>query len=133
MGKCSPVPHIFQRRSTQRASSAPEPGTATLFYNGPGQPPVRASTLTTGPELELIQGTHYAHPGMVPLPVNPEEAAWAAEALGKELTRALKKTGVPLTRPLLEDLTINFGIGLADDPAIARMMLETISRDRWDD
>jgi hypothetical protein len=80
-----------------------------------------------------MQGTHYALPGMVPLPVNGAEAVVAAEILGKELTRALKKTGVPLTRPLLEDLTINFGIGLADDPAIARMMVETISNDRWDD
>ena len=80
-----------------------------------------------------MQGTHYAFPGMVPLPVSGAEAVVAAEILGKELTRALKKTGVPLTRPLLEDLTISFGIGLADDPAIARMMVETISNDRWDD
>ena len=80
-----------------------------------------------------MQGTHYALPGMVPLPVSGAEAVVAAEIFGTELTRAFKKTGVPITRPLLEDLTINFGIGLADDPAIARMMLETISRDRWDD
>ena len=114
MGNCFPVPHHFQRSSTLRESSAP-------------------GTLATGLELALLQCKHYAVPGMVPLPVNPGQAVVAAEALGKELTRALKKTGVPLTRPLLEDLTINFGIGLADDPAIARMMVETISNDRWDD
>ena len=70
---------------------------------------------------------------MVPLPVNPGEAVVAAEALGKELTRALKKTGVLIDRPLVDDLTVNFGIGLADDHAIARMMVETISNDEWAD
>ena len=103
-----------------RASSAPVPGT------------VRGAQLLQAPP-HYLQGTHYALPGMVPLPVNGAEAVVAAEILGKELTRALKKTGVPLTRPLLEDLTINFGIGLADDPAVALMMVETVSRDRWGD
>ena len=70
---------------------------------------------------------------MVPLPVNPEEAAWAAEALGKELTRALKKTGVPIDRPLVEDLTVNFGIGLTDDPRIAQLIVANSENDEWAD
>ena len=114
MGTCFPVPHHFQRSSTLRESSAP-------------------GTLATGPELALLQGKHYAVPGMVPLPVNPGEAVVAAEALGKELTRALKKTGVPIDRPLLEDLTVSFGIGLADDPRIARMMVAASEDDEWAD
>ena len=103
-----------------RASSAPVPGA------------VRGAQLLQAPP-HYLQGTHYALPGMVPLPTNVAEAEEAAEILGQELVRALNKTGVPLTRPLLENLTINFGIGLANDPAVARMMVETISRDRWDD
>ena len=122
MGNCYPVPHIFQRSSTLRASSAPVPGTSTL-----------RGTLATGPELALLQGKHYAVPGMVPLPVHPGEAVVAAEALGKELTRSLYKTGVPIDLPFLDDLTVNFGIGLADDPRIAQMMVATSEDDEWAD
>ena len=120
MGTCFPVPHIFQRSPLPmgRASSAPVPGT------------VRDAQLLQG--QYYLQGKHYALPGMVPLPTNVAESEEAAEVLGQELVRALQKTGVPLTRPLLENLTINFGIGLANDPAVARMMVETISRDHWD-
>ena len=78
-------------------------------------------------------GRYYARPGLVPLPESREEAVSAAETLGKELVRAFKKTGVPITRPLLEDLTVNFGIGLADDPRIARMMVATSEDDEWAD
>ena len=80
-----------------------------------------------------IPGRYYARPGFVPLAETRDDAVPAAEILGKELVRALQKTEVPLDRPLLEDLTVNFGIGLADDPRIARMMVETISNDEWAD
>ena len=76
---------------------------------------------------------HYAVSGMAPLPVTRGQAATAAEALGNKLTRALKKTGVPIDRPLVDDLTVNFGIGLADDPRIARMMVATSEDDEWAD
>ena len=76
---------------------------------------------------------HYAVPGMVPLPVSREEAVSAAETLGKELARALKKTGVPIDRPLLEDLTVNFDIGLTDDPRIAQLIVANSENDEWAD
>ena len=70
---------------------------------------------------------------MVPLPVSREEAVSAAEPLGKDLVRAFKKTGVPIDRPLLEDLTVNFGIGLTDDPRIAQLIVANSETDEWAD
>ena len=111
MGNCLPVPHHFQRSSSRDA--VPGIGSRDYALGAPGM--------------------YYAVPGMIPLPENRAQGLMAAEALGKELTRALKKTGVPIDRPLVEDLTVNFGIGLADDPRIAQMMVATSEDDEWAD